>query len=1450
MQINWDSFINYNQDVRGVRFKFEDLCRQLFTNENLIGNKRFRYLHANPNNYGLETEPIFDETQERWIGFQAKFFDNAVDYAQIKRSAEKIVEYYTGKEGIVDLVYLFCNKPITSTAKGFQDTVNLLKSNSIELQLITDSAILDLARNKYPYLGLYYFGNHRLDQLWFSTQATLMFDELGERFNQDFNVETGFSIELSLFIHDQKAADFLNAKKRSLLDKAEELYEKYKYSRNYLKNLVSAVSKLPDVSPETLCKSFEWKDFVMKEIKPYFDKFVEEKSINEKKLDELYTISHNYEISINEQEDTAKKFQDISIVISKIETLMELTNIISISDREKRLLCTNVMALSGRAGSGKSQLLAYKTKSLLETHRIALLLLAGIYLSDLPIHEQITSNLRLEYNFDDLIDILETIGERDNCIIPIFIDALNETWHNKLWKIGLPTIIKKIDQAPMVKLVFSYRSEYESILLSDFIQNRIQDQSIVTIYHRGFEDNSISAVREFLNHHNIPFTPLEYFSAEMSNPLFLTLYCKTYNGDEVSLPRLYERLIEKANRNILTANNLRSKGYCENDDLLMPLISQIADSMVTLGRRLITKNELSHLDFWEEYGIIAIPFINQLIKEEILHCHAAEDFEYYYFAYDQMNDYYCAKSIIARHSDRNALRSYLSGNILKIHDGVLGDFSQIDLFVNVCILYAEKYREECIDIIDAIKDEHEQEEVFSRYISSFQWREPKYISKESFYELIKKYPCKLNVLWSMLIGNSVKVGHPLNADFLHNFLLSHKLNNRDYLWTLYINDLPSNIDNRVVQLIQMYNRGEKLDITNEKQIELLLTLFGWLLTSSNRWLRDYTSKAMIEILKEHFQLCLPVLERFKGVDDPYVVQRLLGVVFGACCKRNNGDLQELAEYVYETVFNQEKVYPDILMRDYARLIIERFLSESPDYSGSIMHEKIIPPYPSDPIPEIEDQHYLEHSYSGGISRLLLSMRFEGMGGYGDFGRYVFQSALRNFAVDSKKMFNYAIYHILNELGFNEELFGENDCYCDSWDRHRTVKAERIGKKYQWITMYNMLARISDNCKMIDCYNYPPKDEIQFEGAWEPYVRDFDPTLNLNFMVCNDAPIFDALRDHVIRGTDENRAVNISDPESTKAWLEKNDVFFGDLKSTLILTDSNGQQWVCLTKYCDTGSKDMDTKQLLVWSWIYAYFMTPKQAKNFVECAENGLSVISNDIASHHETYTIFNREYPWSPSCREFEEYAWVETRLKTGDVKTITETTYVSDFNPIEALLQKYRAYAENYDDVAEEVVQDDIADYDISEILLKEETQQRQVEVEKNIGKILHATTDLVWEEQYDATKEESISYSVPCAKLIEVMGLRQTVADGFFYDLDGNLAAFDTNLTQKVNSVVVRKDILDDFLTRTEMKLVWIVKAEKEIHANNHSIAKWSEWEAVFVYEEGHIDGEIHRLPNRKY
>ena len=112
-------------------------------------------------------------------------------------------------------------------------------------------------------------------------------------------------------------------------------------------------------------------------------------------------------------------------------------------------------------------------------------------------------------------------------------------------------------------------------------------------------------------------------------------------------------------------------------------------------------------------------------------------------------------------------------------------------------------------------------------------------------------------------------------------------------------------------------------------------------------------KAMVEILKEHFSLCCVLLQKFENVDNPYVLQRLYGIIFGACCKKRDAESENfkaLAEYVINTIFNKSLVYPDILLRDYARQIIERFIFENPDQKDNINTTLIRPPYISTPIP--------------------------------------------------------------------------------------------------------------------------------------------------------------------------------------------------------------------------------------------------------------------------------------------------------------------------------------------------------------------------------------------------------------------------------------------------------------------------------------------------------------------
>lgn len=1378
--VNWENFASNNNDPDGVQHKFENLCRQLFTNDYLKENKKSRNLHSNPNNPGIEAEPILDERTNQYIGFQVKFFDTSVDYGQILHSMEKALQYYTGK---LSHIVLYCNKAITSTSKSYINIVELLKKNNITIELVTDSAILDAVR-KYPYLANYYFGVNTISFEWVVAHNEKSFCDLGERFNRDFNVETETSKRLSLFARDQSAVQYINDKKENLIRKINRIKDDTEQHSDYLEKVRSIVSAFEDVESETIGSAFEWHQYLQSFIVDDLAKINSEISQKKNLLEKIRPTIEKGRSRVEHKD--LEKYNSIRSEIEILYELLDLPEILSLTADENRLITAKELFVTGNAGIGKSHLLAAECQSLMNNQQFAVLLLAGNCYSDLPILDQLSQDCELKYSFDEFISILEMIGVEHHTCVLLCIDALNETANYRLWKTGLISLSQKIKKCTHVKLAVTYRMEYEKSVVQDALLS--EDEDVYRIVHTGFASNGLKASKQFFDYYRIPFTLYEYFESEMENPLFLTLYCKTYRNDEASLPTLYDRLVESANKNIFPILEKRYKliGFTEDDNIVQSLVDEISTLAFDRKEKNILESDLASIPFWTANDLPLRPFMSLLAKENLVHTNLIAGNERYFFAYDQMNDYFFARSLFSHDMSDMSIRKTLYEDILQVNDNNIVNLSNSDVFVICCAIYAQKFGKECIDLIDELPEGFEKGYIVKSYIRSFIWRDKEYISSNVFLAVAQKYKVSREDFWNVLVGNSIKHNHPLNSDFLHTLLMSFRLSERDYYWTKYINEIFYDESNRLMQLVKMYSSGQSIQMSKEQARQLLI-LCGWLLSSSNRMLRDYTSEAMIEILRNEFDLCIVILKAFEKVNDPYIIERLYGVVFGACCKRRrkgNTVYIALAEYVYSTIFDQEFIYPDILLRDYARLIIERFLWENPDYNGCIVHEKIIPPYKSFPIEQI-DEDYINKKYDGGLWQIKSSMSFEGHGMYGDFGRYVFQSALKYFDVDEDEMYKQAMSFIINDLGYTNELDKGNNHW--GYDRSETKKVERIGKKYQWIAMHNILARVSDQCDIDTDYSETPK----FEGPWEPFVRDFDPTLNFKLTKSDEIPIFDEISELKKATRDEHLKVDVSNIDSVSEWLDSDGIFFAEMPKALILSDSNGTQWIRLSNYICSGREQLKAERLLTWSWLYAYFVTEEQFEQFQVAATDRVDFSSSKgIGLDPQSYSVFNREYPWSPSCDLLNKSSSVES----GVVLNMPEEKEVEqEVLNVEFLEQ----YLKSLDADSNQV----FSDQELNQHLFKKEIVRKPVL--KQIGEIIHASINLVWESEYDASKDNTLSMNVPCPMLIEQLHLHQADIDGLYYDSNEKIAAFDLNISQKESGVVLRKDLLDAFLKKKQFE-----------------------------------------------
>lgn len=1426
VEVNWENFASNNNDPDGVQHKFENLCRQLFTNDYLKENKKSRNLHSNPNNPGIEAEPILDERTNQYIGFQVKFFDPSVDYGQILHSMEKALQYYTGK---LSHIVLYCNKAITSTSKSYINIVELLKKNNITIELVTDSAILDAVR-KYPYLANYYFGVNTISFEWVVAHNEKSFCDLGERFNRDFNVETETSKRLSLFARDQSAVQYINDKKENLIRKINRIKDDTEQHSDYLEKVRSIVSAFEDVESETIGSAFEWHQYLQSFIVDDLAKINSEISQKKNLLEKIRPTIEKGRSRVEHKD--LEKYNSIRSEIEILYELLDLPEILSLTADENRLITAKELFVTGNAGIGKSHLLAAECQSLMNNQQFAVLLLAGNCYSDLPILDQLSQDCELKYSFDEFISILEMIGVEHHTCVLLCIDALNETANYRLWKTGLISLSQKIKKCTHVKLAVTYRMEYEKSVVQDALLS--EDEDVYRIVHTGFASNGLKASKQFFDYYRIPFTLYEYFESEMENPLFLTLYCKTYRNDEASLPTLYDRLVESANKNIFPILEKRYKliGFTEDDNIVQSLVDEISTLAFDRKEKNILESDLASIPFWTANDLPLRPFMSLLAKENLVHTNLIAGNERYFFAYDQMNDYFFARSLFSHDMSDMSIRKTLYEDILQVNDNNIVNLSNSDVFVICCAIYAQKFGKECIDLIDELPEGFEKGYIVKSYIRSFIWRDKEYISSNVFLAVAQKYKVSREDFWNVLVGNSIKHNHPLNSDFLHTLLMSFRLSERDYYWTKYINEIFYDESNRLMQLVKMYSSGQSIQMSKEQARQLLI-LCGWLLSSSNRMLRDYTSEAMIEILRNEFDLCIVILKAFEKVNDPYIIERLYGVVFGACCKRRrkgNTVYIALAEYVYSTIFDQEFIYPDILLRDYARLIIERFLWENPDYNGCIVHEKIIPPYKSFPIEQI-DEDYINKKYDGGLWQIKSSMSFEGHGMYGDFGRYVFQSALKYFDVDEDEMYKQAMSFIINDLGYTNELDKGNNHW--GYDRSETKKVERIGKKYQWIAMHNILARVSDQCDIDTDYSETPK----FEGPWEPFVRDFDPTLNFKLTKSDEIPIFDEISELKKATRDEHLKVDVSNIDSVSEWLDSDGIFFAEMPKALILSDSNGTQWIRLSNYICSGREQLKAERLLTWSWLYAYFVTEEQFEQFQVAATDRVDFSSSKgIGLDPQSYSVFNREYPWSPSCDLLNKSSSVES----GVVLNMPEEKEVEqEVLNVEFLEQ----YLKSLDADSNQV----FSDQELNQHLFKKEIVRKPVL--KQIGEIIHASINLVWESEYDASKDNTLSMNVPCPMLIEQLHLHQADIDGLYYDSNEKIAAFDLNISQKESGVVLRKDLLDAFLKKNNLNLIWFVRASKELHSGEDlGILRYGDRSGAYFYNGTEITSNIYIVEQR--
>lgn len=1117
------------------------------------------------------------------------------------------------------------------------------------------------------------------------------------------------------------------------------------------------------------------------------------------------------------------------------------------------------LLLEGKAGIGKSHLLADVIESRVATGHPSLLLLGQQLTTDESPWVQIFKRLQLNTTSTKFLEKLNLYGQIKRKRFLIFIDAINEGNGNKFWKDYINSFIDEIKCFEWLGLIMSVRTTYKDITISN---EQVSRNNFETHEHLGFKNVEMEAVNLFYDHYNIERPSSPNLNPEFKNPLFLKLFCEGIKRSGLTkvpvgfhgISKILSFFIEGVNKSL---SSPQKYGF----DPSFPLVNDALNELIKVklyssDNHISLKKAHAVVQSVVQDYIIDKNFLSALIDEGVLTKDTVRNGdnsieEVVYISFERFDDHLTVKYLLD--SVENIENAFKTGGCIRNYFNDECDFCFNQGIVEaLSIQLPERYGKELYELLP---DFRENDYLVDAFIDSLVWRDVSTINIEKIKpfinEQILEYNNTFNDFLEMLISISGLEDHPFNANYLHGWLLKDPLPIRDASWTINLK-YKYNENSTFRQLIDWaWSETDKSYISDDS-IELVATTLCWFLTSSNRKLRDCSTKALVNLLEERIPILIRIINKFEEVNDPYVWERVFAVALGCTLRTKNHDqLSQLAETVYAKVFQNEEVYPNILLRDYAREIIEyiSFLELMPE---SIELSKTKPPYKSkwpENIPTKEDLRLLydkENYWSlwrsimggGDFSRYIIGTNFNHSDWSGcKFGetpinrQQVFEEFLSKLTDEQKELyastdpiiyndnaeemsfgettikFNNAInpetgkeilankilfkkslsagllatfesdiepyldhnnnlletdqhfdlriaerliFKRVIELGWDPKLHGDFDKQIGTGRGRRESYQERIGKKYQWISYYEYMAMLSDNFIRFEGYGEERK-ESPYQGPWEPYVRNIDPTILLKNTGTKELS-------HQEMWWNNKEVFNWGC--TYEEWIS-NPSTLSNPYGLIEVNDKNGTEWLVLESYPSwkepkiIGNKDWEYPRKEIWGQIRGYLVKSEEFDTFKTWAESQ-HFMGRWMPEGINVYGLFSREFYWSEAFQFFK-----------SDYYGGSDWVSVIDQNS-----------------------KDKIADVSVTSI-------------------------NYSWEEEFDNSKTDTLRYIKPSFLIFDKMGLKNSKVEGSYEDKDGNIICFATEAVNNSRAhLLIKKEPFLRMLNENNLNIVWTLLGEKRV------------------------------------
>jgi hypothetical protein len=229
-----------------------------------------------------------------------------------------------------------------------------------------------------------------------------------------------------------------------------------------------------------------------------------------------------------------------------------------------------------------------------------------------------------------------------------------------------------------------------------------------------------------------------------------------------------------------------------------------------------------------------------------------------------------------------------------------------------------------------------------------------------------------------------------------------------------------------------------------------------------------------------------------------------------------------------------------------------------------------------------------------------------------------------------------------ELGWTPERFGEFDKYLDRRGRDNH-KAERFGKKYQWIALRELFARVADNYHWREGSWAAPAG--RYEGPWQVYARDIDPTLRPALPSREEDDFAEPIETFSVDGPDAwwvPAGPRYRAREVTPAnWVfTQNDL--PQMPGLLKHLDADGTQWVLLRAYLtwkEEVPEDEDAfgkSRRELWTHLYPWLVRRGEERRLEAFLRR--RTLMNRWMPEGSDFTVgpYLGELPWAEPCQEY----------------------------------------------------------------------------------------------------------------------------------------------------------------------------------------------------------------------